>query len=331
MRELYLKLAKSMRDGDDTAIVTTLSPSGISKTLRDWPVDVPAGEYNGQDSIYVKKNGDELVIVERFLPRPRLIIFGGGHVAVPLSQIASILKFDITVFDDRPFFASKERFREAKDVICDGFGNMAGRIVIRPHDSVVIVTRGHKYDHQCLRFILDGKPPHYLGMIGSKRRAAIVRSQIAEEGYAPELLRRLHSPIGLAIGAVTPEEIAVSILAEIVRERRLGPQGFRGECYADDGLIAFLAGEDCKEAAVVTVLSTDGSTPREAGAKMAVFPDGRTACSIGGGCAEADAVRDAIDVIRTGGFRLKIIDMTGSAEDDGMVCGGRMEVLIEAF
>ena len=258
MRELYSELARNMRDGDEAALVTALSPSGISKTLHSRPSDVLAGEYNGQDSIYVKKNGDELVVVERFLPRPRLIIFGGGHVAVPLSKIASILKFDITVFDDRPFFASKDRFREAKEVICDAFGNMAGRIAIRPHDSVVIVTRGHKYDQQCLRFILDGKPPHYLGMIGSKRRVAIVRSQIAEEGYSPELLQRLHSPIGLAIGAVTPEEIAVSILAEIVRERRLGPQSFRGECYADEELIAFLGSEDCGEAAVVTVLSTDG-------------------------------------------------------------------------
>jgi xanthine dehydrogenase accessory factor len=141
----------------------------------------------------------------------------------------------------------------------------------------------------------------------------------------------LHSPIGLAIGALTPEEISVSILAEIVRERRLGVHGSTGECYADYELIGLLARDDCEEAAVVTVLSADGSTPREAGAKMAVFRDGRTAGSIGGGCAEADVIRDAIDVIDTGGFRLKTIDMTDSAEEDGMVCGGRMEVLIEAF
>jgi xanthine dehydrogenase accessory factor len=157
-----------------------------------------------------------------------------------------------------------------------------------------------------------------------------------EEGFSQDALERLHSPVGLSIGAVTPEEIALSILAEIVQEKRkICPSaGGRPEkrLYADTEPIEWLArGEnDDKKAALVTVLSTKGSTPREAGAKMAALADGTLIGSIGGGCAEADVARDAREVIRNGGWQLKTVDMTDSAEDDGMLCGGTMELLIES-
>jgi xanthine dehydrogenase accessory factor len=334
MRNIYAQVREILEYGGEAVLVTVCGSDGVGKQLysgeavRDWD-----GKRPEEESLYMEKSGGDTTIAERFLPRPRMIIFGGGHIALVLSRMASMLDFDVTVFDDRPSFANPARFPEANEVICDGWDALSNRVAIRGGDYVVIVTRGHKHDQECLRHVLSGETPYYTGMIGSRRRVAIVRRQMEEEGYAPELIARLHSPIGLAIGAVTPEEIAISILAEVISEKRKGQDGDAHrqgvDQYADTELMEFLArgGED---AALVTVLRTEGSTPREAGAKMAVLRDGRLVGTIGGGCAEADVTRDALGVIDGGGYRFKTIDMTDSAEEDGMVCGGRMEVLIEA-
>jgi xanthine dehydrogenase accessory factor len=167
---------------------------------------------------------------------------------------------------------------------------------------------------------------------------AIVKKEMADEGFDHERIESLHSPIGLAIGAVTPEEIAISILAEAVRERRMkfswtdgGSASARaGESFVDMGMLEWLAASGEEGGALVTVLSGEGSTPREAGAKMLVLSDGGVIGSIGGGCAEADVSRDARDVIEKGGHMFKTIDMTDSADENGMVCGGKMRLLIEA-
>jgi xanthine dehydrogenase accessory factor len=185
--------------------------------------------------------------------------------------------------------------------------------------------------------ILSGTEPYYTGMIGSRRRVAIVKKQMKDEGFPEERVDALHSPIGLAIGAVTPEEIAISIMAEVVKERRMkfswadgGSSSSRsGESDADMELLEWLARGDDEKGALVTILSTEGSTPRPAGAKMAVRLDGGAVGSIGGGCAEADILRDARDIIMNGGYVFKTVDMTDSADENGMVCGGRMMVMIE--
>ncbi|MDR1874534.1 MAG: XdhC family protein [Synergistaceae bacterium] len=337
---------QNLQNGDEVVLVTRSRPDGLVKTLHagTFPAE-GAQERNAypalKDALRVEKNGEEVTIVECFLPPPRLIIFGGGHIAVPLSLMGAMLKFDVTVFDDRPSFAGRTRFPGAAEVICDSFERVAERLTIRKNDYVVIVTRGHRHDQECLRAVLNGEIPRYMGMIGSRRRAAIVRRQMAEEGYAP-LMERLHSPIGLPIGAVTPEEIAVSILAEVLQEKRRNPGDLDagasrddGKRYADMDVLQWLAraeenGGEGENVAIVTVLSTRGSTPREAGAKMVVLRDGRAVGSIGGGCAEADVTRDAREILRSGGHCFKTVDLTDSAEDDGMMCGGVMEVLIEA-
>jgi xanthine dehydrogenase accessory factor len=158
-----------------------------------------------------------------------------------------------------------------------------------------------------------------------------------DEGFDPERVDALHSPIGLAIGALTPEEIAVSIAAEVIKERRMkfswsdgGSAASRlGESEADMELIEWLARESGEEGALVTIISTEGSTPREAGAKMIVKAGGDTIGSIGGGCAESGVLRDAADIIRKGGCAFKTVDLTGSTDDNDMACGGSMTLLIE--
>ena len=145
---------------------------------------------------------------------------------------------------------------------------------------------------------------------------------------------RICTPIGLDIGAVTPGEIAISILAELVAYKRLPEHSNDGiRCCNDSdvelSVIKYLA-ENREPKAIVTVIETKGSTPREAGAKMAVSPLAAVTGSIGGGCSEGAVVRDAVRIIGTGRYKIVDIDLTGEvAESDGMVCGGTMRVLVE--
>ncbi|GHV52263.1 xanthine dehydrogenase [Synergistales bacterium] len=335
MRDIFSRLYKILSDRKRAVVVTATGSSGAEHALyegdeADKYINAPRGE----ESLIVSEDGSRVVIAERFLPRPRMIIFGGGHIAVPLAHVAAMLDFSVTVFDDRPSFANGARFPDAKEVICDNFSSSVKLTGAGGGDYVVIVTRGHKHDYEVLRGVLESAAPSYVGMIGSRRRVAIVRKQLVDEGFSKELVDRVHSPIGLRIGAVTPEEIAISILAEVIQKRRLSDDGTRTDTedvYADMELLAFLAEERDEPAAIVTVIETEGSTPRGAGAKMAVLPDGDTIGSIGGGCAEADVKRDALDIMKTdtGGYAIKTVDMTDTAEEDGMVCGGTMKVLIE--
>jgi len=242
--------------------------------------------------------------------------------------MAKACEFYTLVFDDRPMFANEERFPAADEVICDDFSRLMERIGIRASDYVVIVTRGHKHDQECLEGVLKGDAPVYTGMIGSRRRVAIVMKQLADAGYTKERLDAIYSPIGLRIGAVTPQEISVSILSEIIRVKRVDLADT--ESYSCDlETAASLAEHGDTADALLTVLKTQGSVPRETGAKMSMTYEGSIIGTIGGGCAESGVMHDARTLIREGGWRATTVDMTDSAEEDGMVCGGQMTVLIE--
>ena len=153
---------------------------------------------------------------------PKLYVVGAGHIAVPLVRMAKILDFHVTVFDDRMLFANRERFPDADSVLV---GDMAETLKQLPIDSstyIILITRGHKYDEPCLREILHSRA-RYIGMIGSKRRVKACFERFREEEkIAEELIQRVHAPIGLDINTETPEEIALSILAEIIKVRRGG-------------------------------------------------------------------------------------------------------------
>jgi len=198
----------------------------------------------------------------------------------------------------------------------------------------VIITRGHRYDTLCLRKLLSQKETVYLGMIGSKHRVDGVKQLMIEEGYDEERIGRICTPIGLEIGAITPEEISVSILAQIIKRKRPEYTGRHTvNCSESDfEVLEAISGQDTGSCAVVTVMSAKGSVPRGPGSKMLVYPDLRIVGSIGGGCSEGAIIRDALSIIGTGKYEIKVIDLTGDvAESEGMVCGGIMEVLIEDF
>lgn len=153
-------------------------------------------------------------------PTGRMYIFGGGHVSFEVAKLAVNLGFDVTVIDDREEFANPERFPECKTVVVKSFPEM-GDFPTDERSYILIITRGHAHDKTVLRWALN-KPHLYLGMIGSKSKRETLYRGLASEGFPMEQLRRVKCPIGLTIGAETPAEIAVSIMAEVIAETRLG-------------------------------------------------------------------------------------------------------------
>lgn len=278
---------------------------------------------------------DETAYVRRWIPKERLIILGGGHIAKPLCQVGAMLGFSVVVVDDRPSFANELRFPEAETVICGGFGETIDSLKIRETDFVCTVTRGHRHDGDCLRRILPGTMPKYLGMIGSRRRVAGLKEVLMEEGYDTERLDSICAPIGLSIGAQTPEEIAVSIAAQLVEYRRAGTgTGNLENCLlqtnVDMALLEALS--DNREPLVMAlVVETKGSTPVKSGAMMAVGALGRVQGTIGGGCGESEITQIARKMVGKQEKTCISVDMINEvAEEEGMVCGGTMKVLLES-
>lgn len=161
--------------------------------------------------------------LELHRPRPELVIVGAGHIARPLSTLGALLGFRVGVLDDRPDFARSERFPEAERVLEVDFQDPFAEIRLHAMSHVVLVTRGHRYDYECLLRILKGDvEPAYLGMIGSRRRVRATWAALQREGIPPESIAKIRAPLGLDLGAQTPAEIAVSVAAEIVLSWRGG-------------------------------------------------------------------------------------------------------------
>lgn len=243
----------------------------------------------------------------------RLIICGGGHVSLALAHIASILEFDMTVIDDRPEFASPERFPMAQAVLCKPFLEALDALGSRPTDYYVIVSRGHAFDRDCLAHVLRGRYA-YAGMIGSRAKVAGTMSALLRQGFSQAALDTVHAPIGVPLGGQSPAEVAVSIAAELVRERAaLGGAGVAAP-PGDPGVLA-------------VVVKKSGSAPRGPGAWMLVRPDGSTLGTVGGGSVEHQAILDARALWESGGAPLtKTYDLSPGAAGLGMVCGGRVDV-----
>jgi xanthine dehydrogenase accessory factor len=159
------------------------------------------------------------VFIEPVLPPALLYIFGAGHVALSLCQTAASAGFDVIVSDDRSSYATKERFPAAREVHALEFDEAMQKLDPDESSYIVIVTRGHRDDMRVLRWAIQTRA-RYVGMIGSKRKVIQIFKALEEEGLAAHLFERVHAPIGLDIGAITPEEIAVAITAELIAIRR---------------------------------------------------------------------------------------------------------------
>jgi len=166
--------------------------------------------------------GAELYIEVR-RPIRELIVVGAGHVAQPMAHLGALLGYRVTVLDDRPDFATRERFPDAERLVRADFADPFADVPLHERSHLLLVTRGHKYDYECLiRALRTDPPPAYIGMIGSRRRVRATYVQLVEEGFDSAALERIHAPVGLDIGAETPEEIAVAVAAELVMLDRGG-------------------------------------------------------------------------------------------------------------
>lgn len=163
--------------------------------------------------------GEMEIFVEPLLSTPTLVIVGAGHVGAACAELGKFLGFRVVVIDDRPEFLSREKFPTADEMHAGDVVKETGELEITPQTYVVLVTRAHTLDADLLRAIVD-KPAAYIGMLGSKRRALTVFEMLKQEGISDETLNRVHAPIGIEINAETPQEIAVSIMAEIIRAKR---------------------------------------------------------------------------------------------------------------
>ncbi len=179
-------------------------------------------EGDRMDRLEAKGGADAYeVMLEVVEPPATLLVVGGGHIGLSLATIGEHVGFSVAVMDDREMFANRGRFPMADRVIAGDMDEALRSFPIGPNTYIVMVSRGHKQDELALRAVVRSKAA-YIGMIGSKRRVSTVLRHLAEEGYPVEALERVYTPIGIDIGAETPEEIAVSILAEVVMVRRGG-------------------------------------------------------------------------------------------------------------
>jgi xanthine dehydrogenase accessory factor len=249
-----------------------------------------------------------------FRPPERLILLGCGNIGQELCRYASDLGFTVTAVDERPSFANRTLMPDAAEILCSDFPDAIRRLQITERDYVCVITRGHRFDADCLREILPGAYPRYLGMIGSKRRVALLLRQLESEGFDPDALKLIHAPIGISINALTVKEIAISIVAELIQCRRTGLDRRSRETRlaAEDidlKLLEFLACEPTPKA-LLLVYDTSGSTPVKSGAMMAVDKLGRTVGTIGGGCGESAVLTDARRIIGSGLQRSVTVDIS---------------------
>lgn len=272
------------------------------------------------------------LFVEQIGRPPVCVICGAGHVGIPVIKLAGLAGFEVTVVEDRPQFADQARSAGADHVLCDAFANALAQILGGQQVYFVVMTRGHRYDEECLGEILN-KSYAYVGMMSSRGRAARMRQRLLERGFAPEVIDGVHMPIGLSIHARTPQEIGISILAEMIEVKN----GMDTGAVYEQELVESILQKETEEAwMLATIIRRRGSAPREVGAKMLLTDTGRTVGSIGGGCMEAEVIQKGLRFLRacqeTGRKTVEIVTVdlsNAEAEEEGMVCGGQIEVLLE--
>jgi xanthine dehydrogenase accessory factor len=249
LKQTATRLLAAMDEGEKSAVVVVISHpdqkfvggrlffrggkqagSLQNPSLDDQASDLAARGLSGDPGVLPGLHrlsgatGSEVTIyLELHHPPAELVIVGAGHLAQPLCSLGALLGLTVRILDDRPDFATMERFPEAAQVSKVDFGDPFAGMRFHPWSHVLLVTRGHRYDYECLRRILEHVPlPGYIGMIGSRRRVRATFEALLEEGFSRGLLSQVHAPIGLDIGGQTPAEIAVSVAAELVHSWRGG-------------------------------------------------------------------------------------------------------------
>ena len=319
-----LELVKACLGIEDETIIT---PAHVQKLVTDGYLDPLRVAYPNakitcaprhDGSLYQRsiasllQNGQDVSLIREawFRPQPKLFICGGGHVAKEVAALAARLDFSVTVVDDRADLANRERFPTAQRVICDSYDNL--KHYLEPDACYVVVTPDHKADLQCVSTILPTQY-RYLGMIGSRKKVAATFQNLRDAGFAEEQIATIFAPIGLPIGAVTPAEIAVSILGQIIQEKNK-----YHAASVDKSLL------ELTEPGVLCVITQkQGSAPRGVGSMMFIGNDNLLG-TIGGGEPEYRAILHARENPE---FSLEEYALNRAAANGlDMICGGTIQV-----
>jgi len=226
-RPLYARLAELERKGGMAVVVTALATGVFTKTLIEEGLVItgdPIDEGSAADhlGLFGERRpvivGEGRFIVEPLFDRTRLYVFGAGHVSQYIARMANMVDFNVVVIDDRTEYANAERFPEAAEIVVGDFVEAFDSLSFTGREFIVIVTRGHSHDADVLRAALS-RNARYVGMIGSRRKVQIIFDLMRESGYSDEVVSRVYAPIGLSIRAETPQEIAVSIVGQLIQIR----------------------------------------------------------------------------------------------------------------
>ena len=317
-RDFFKKL-QGLRAGAKNEVLTILDgPLRGAKALRS------DGEIVWQSAVggIRQKIDQSAIFVDRIFEERKLVICGAGTVSLALIPLAHMLDFHISVLEDRRDFADAARVAGADRVICADFAKALAQVAGGENTFFVVMTREHQYDALCLKAIMQ-KDFAYVGVMGSKRRTALLRQNLLGQGISQAAVDRLHAPIGLAIGAETEMEIAVSVMAEIIKTSNY-KNSFPAKLCA-----AALKAE--QPFVLATIISRQGSAPRDIGTKMLIFADTIVA-SIGGGTLEARIIKRGRKMLADKEAKdvWEQVDLTGAHQEAGyMLCGGIVDVLLE--
>ncbi len=291
--------------------------------------DIAALSYTGISGL----DGSE-IYTELIGHRKDLVVCGCGHVSIPIIKLAKMVDFHVTAIDDREEFIKNAEAAGADECISAPFDEALARIEGNPYTYFVIVTRGHHWDELCLKSIC-AKSSAYIGAMGSKRRVEVVKQNLLKEGIDESITDSIHAPIGLEIGSDTPEEIAVSIIAEIISiKNRKKDMAFPADILTE------ITGRNHTppypgHMMLSTIIRKEGSAPREAGTKMLVTDDGRMINTIGGGLLEAKIKARCLEILKDSKDSspkpelLHLALNAGALSEEGEVCGGTVDVLLE--
>lgn len=266
--------------------------------------------------------GEEIAspsLIETIKPEPQLVIFGAGHISKAISDIAHIMAMRTTVLDEREKMLSEERFPHSERILMPYKRMFSTHFpFFRPY--FIILTHGHAHDKDALRYCLS-QSFSYIGMIGSKGKVISTLDELALEGIERQLLSSVHAPIGIKIGAQSPEEIAISIIAEVIG------------CYRKDKNMVNISPEYLMKASgkrgiSVRIIEKKGSAPRQVGSEMLVMETGVYG-TIGGGAIEKNAIETAQSLLKDDSvFEIRSHRLS-SAGDLGMICGGDVTLLYQ--
>lgn len=274
------------------------------------------------------KYGENNIFIEKIGGNKTLVICGAGHVANPVIKLAKMIGLYVIIIDDRKEFVEKAVKLGADKAICSDFNTALNSINSTKDTYYVVITRGHSFDKECVQTVLN-KPNAYIGMMGSKNKVNKIKNALIEEGFDKLKLEKVDAPIGIKINAEGPEEIAISIIAQIIAVKNTN----RNSTIYDKAILdRLISKKDNEKCVLATIITKTGSTPRKVGTKMIVNSDKTIVGTIGGGVAESDAINESISLLEQSDKKCKILKANmynDGTNGEDMICGGIIEILLE--